>query len=644
MTNLNLKPVILVGIVMVLTRFVGAQSPQPKIRKIASIPGADIEGVVRLENGRLPRGNGVTSYSVDIDEAVRLPNGTVVLYTVGDCIIAYDLKTKRSMLVTLGFDNSLSISRSGNRIAFGRGSDDATTGYIWTMPIDPKTGLAAGPAKRVSRSAGDCPSISPDGNLIAFARNRDGNSSVQDLALVATADGTERILAKYGKGLCNLSWSADGNWIFLRRRDTSVSIERVPAAGGQSESMISNLSNFEGSINGQIAFYRPDTRAQSEGRMAYVTPSGVRSEFRVLPESHGDMRSAQSLLIRTMSSAATHVLNLADGRQRDLLPGIQMSRCPVWSPDSRRFALLLDSTGGRSQLAVINADGSNLRRYPITLPDTTSIHWSPNGQMLGYYNDGAVPATIQVMETATGKVSTVFSAPDVAWFDFMWRPDGKSIVLVKGFVQSGKRHREVYEAALDGTARKLRDIDNEFPFGHLISDQVMLLGADGDLGNRYAITPSVGGATRKVKEGTNRVGAPSVSNDGEWLLFLLGKTTPITSVELVAISGVSSRVLNLPFKVVGGYWTPPLDPPFDADGRHIILFGKTPGESTSEIFLVPLDGTPPRVLATLPGTVYKSRLALSPDGSSLVYTLQGSPISTIYDLDVSPILRSIGKH
>lgn len=645
MSNLNVKTfVILVVGLMVIAPSVGAQTPQPKVRKIASIPAVDIEEIVRLPNGRLPR-SGVTSYSVDIDEAVRLPNGRVVLYTVSDCIIAYDLTTKRGTLVTRGFDNGLSISRAGDRIAFGHESDDGTTGYIWAMPIDPKTGLAAGPAQRVSASAGDCPSISPDGKVVAFAKDRDGNNNVQDLAVVPTNGGGERVMAKYGAGLCNLSWSADGNWIFLRRRDASTSIERVPAAGGQSESMISNLSNFEGSINGQIAFYRADVRAQSEGRMAYVTASGSRGEFRIPPGTGwgGSVRSARSLLSKTTSPSATHVLNLADGTVRDLIPGIMVSRVPVWSPDSRRLAFLEDSTSGRSRLIVMNADGSHLRRYRVTLDPSASMHWSPNGQMLAYYA-GPGATTIQAIEIATGKVSTLFSASDVTWLDFVWRPDGRSIVLVKGFVQSGKFHREVYEAGLDGTTRKLRDINNEFPLGHLISDRVMLLGADGNSGNRYAVTPSGGGATWKVTEGTNRVGSPSVSNDVERLLFLLGKTTPITSVELVTIGGVSSRALNLPFEVVGGHTNPDLHPPFLPDGRHVILFGKIPGESMSKIFLVPLDGTAPRVLATLPGTVYKSRFALSPDGSTLVYTLQGAPTATIYELDVSPILRSIGKH
>jgi D-alanyl-D-alanine-carboxypeptidase/D-alanyl-D-alanine-endopeptidase len=53
----------------------------------------------------------------------------------------------------------------------------------------------------------------------------------------------------------------------------------------------------------------------------------------------------------------------------------------------------------------------------------------------------------------------------------------------------------------------------------------------------------------------------------------------------------------------------------------------------------------PTTAVNLFGTaVSNSRLALSPDRSALVYTLEGAPTSTIYELDVSPILRAIGKH
>ncbi len=121
-----------------------AQAPQPKVREIATIPG------------------------VNVGEAVRMPNRRVVIYTTGRSIFAYDLASKRSILVTSGFDGELTISRAGDRVAYDHDSEDRKSGFIWSIPINPTTGAAAGSAQRVSMREGDEASFSPDGKLLAF--------------------------------------------------------------------------------------------------------------------------------------------------------------------------------------------------------------------------------------------------------------------------------------------------------------------------------------------------------------------------------------------------------------------------------------------------------------------------------------------
>lgn len=127
-----------------------AQAPRPKIREIATIPG------------------------VDVWDLVRLPNGRVVLYTVGDSVVAYDLTTKRKTLVTRDWFDVIRLSPAGDRIAYGHRGEDGRGEWIWSMPIDPSTGAAAGPAQRVTTIQGDYPSFSPDGKLIAFNTNPTG--------------------------------------------------------------------------------------------------------------------------------------------------------------------------------------------------------------------------------------------------------------------------------------------------------------------------------------------------------------------------------------------------------------------------------------------------------------------------------------
>ena len=66
-----------VGGFLALPLVLSAQTVQPTVRAIATIPG------------------------VAVDEAVRLPNRRVILFTDDDSIVAYDLTTKRRTVVAL---------------------------------------------------------------------------------------------------------------------------------------------------------------------------------------------------------------------------------------------------------------------------------------------------------------------------------------------------------------------------------------------------------------------------------------------------------------------------------------------------------------------------------------------------------------
>jgi len=58
-------------------------------------------------------------------------------------------------------------------------SEDQSSWHIWSMPLDPKTGLAAAPARRASMSQGDVPVY------------RGG----KDVTVLPANGGTERVLA-----------------------------------------------------------------------------------------------------------------------------------------------------------------------------------------------------------------------------------------------------------------------------------------------------------------------------------------------------------------------------------------------------------------------------------------------------------------
>ena len=599
--------------------------PQPTVRTIVTIPGLELRG-----------------------QAVLLPNGRVVLYTSRDSILAYDLRTKHATLVTPGFfGEPLSISPNGTRIAFRRPAGGGVRGQVvWTVPIDSNSGAATGPAQQASATTGGWAALSPDGRLVAFGKDRDGDSTRQDLAVVAAIGGTERILATYGVPVTAASWSSDGKWVFVETlADTLRSLDRVPVAGGPGERVFSYPRSAWGTIDGRVALYWADARAPSQGRIAFVTASGARGEFRIPVQAWPAdfVWSAQSLLTRTTTASTAHVLTPGEAGMRSLKSGTLLTygNFTSWSPDGRRIAMM-DSTGGRLRLTVLKADGTEPRHFPVTLiPTEASLLWSPDGRLLAYYAGGGA-TTLGVLDPATGKTRTVFSAPDASHIVFVWRPDGQSIVLVKFSSPPRGRRLEVFEVRLDGTSRKLRDVDNEFTFVGLISDTLLLRGNDGDVTNVYGTMPTDSGLGHTLLGGVGRAGWPGVSADGRWLLFLLHNKTDrgITSVGLVTTRGDSSHTLSLPFEA---QYEDHHFRPFHPDGRHLVLAGKAAGDSVSRIFLVPIDGTAPRALVALPTTSSRVSFDFSPDGRSLVYTLDGAPTSTIYELDLRPILQSVVK-
>src|SRR5262249_19248049 len=74
----------------------------------------------------------------------------------------------------------LAISASQTALAFTRGGTSRSQQHVWALPLDPKTGLAAGGARQASAQSGDTPSLSPDGRWIAFARD-DPNGVAQSV-------------------------------------------------------------------------------------------------------------------------------------------------------------------------------------------------------------------------------------------------------------------------------------------------------------------------------------------------------------------------------------------------------------------------------------------------------------------------------
>jgi Tol biopolymer transport system component len=626
-----------------------AQMPRANVRELVTVDGLTSGFVL------LPGGNTLI-YGVTSDHTE--PNQPRV---DGDTF-AYDVATKRRTLLGANM-RPVAVSPRGDRLAFTRSSENPTESFLWTMPIDPKTGIGTGQAQRVSLRPvqRNRASFSPDGNALAFKAGPLPNGS-WEVTIVPATGGPERVVKSYPGNSLGVAWSTDGLSLYLERDDVSpqTSIERVPVAGGPSTPLVARtqITNKQAaglSGDARVAFFH-----DNPDRFFYRTASGVDGEISaVLPpldDGWGyNLTLDSSMRYTTMTQVVNRrvrVLDLATGQARDLLPDV-LTSAPAWSPDGRRLAVLTGSLSHRD-IIVMNRDGSGQRRYPLSLhvsvrePNPMQRPWSPDGRYLAFVVDdeykvaGAptpAPRQIAILDLGSGQARVLkMSSGEVS--RFRWRADARAIRAAKRTVSpnASQTRWRVVELQLDGTERTLRDISAEFPIVRAIgfpSDRVAaVLVTGGQKPERFHV-PLDGGAARRqpdpgIEPGSQMSGELAA---GDRLVMPVADARGVRALKIQSMVDDSTRTVRLPFIGTGAMIFP--------DGQHVACVGRPENEgSTNKLYLVPLDGTPTRQIGEIPRGS-GGLLAPSPDGKLLAYTSDGPITSTILQIDFGPALQAI---
>ena len=300
-----------------------------------------------------------------VDEYSITADGNRVYYSTlkGEVWLLDRQLGKSSRISEGGIIWDIAVAPNGSSLAFTREGETLNQSFIWALPLDPRTGLAAGQQRRASMMPGDYASISPDGRLIAFARN-DSLVGHHSLVVLPMMGGPEHALASFPVGIQSIRWTPDAKALYFSlnppRDSSSViggSIHRISVSGGAPTLVVRANENGPGlSPDGTLLVFR-DTGLKRSYVVADTT--GRRLSGFTLPRDMAIDQWVGSTVVASRNTLPSrlHAYSLADGSSRVLADTFGSVHAPAWAHHGKQVAFVV-SAGWRS---VLGAATSPLR-------------------------------------------------------------------------------------------------------------------------------------------------------------------------------------------------------------------------------------------------------------------------------------------
>ncbi|HKQ73872.1 MAG TPA: winged helix-turn-helix domain-containing protein [Blastocatellia bacterium] len=433
--------------------------------------------------------------------------------------------------------------------------------------------------KRLTNS-GDVlyPTISPDGEKLAYVRLEEEQSSVWVKQIATGSDF--QILPPSRESYRSLAFSPDGQYLFFREENDPGGIYQTATFGGTMKKVADNVwSNFSVSPDGKrLAFVRRDAA-----------------------------RNAQLLILSDIEYGGDRELGVRHS------PMEYGEGAPAWSPDGSKLVV----AGGLEQRNLLAVDVSTGKERELRTPRWRTIAmalWTPDGKHLIFSARATGEPTSQLWMLAypDGVVSRLTNDLE-SYFWISLSADGRNLVTRQQIIFS---HLWLAPGADLKKARQLtfgrRNFDGYVGVAWTPDGKIIFSALAGNITDLYSMNPDGSNRVQLTANAGQDNEYPVVSNDGRYIVFTSNRARA-RQIWRMDIDGRNQKQLTFGAEEKESAHYAALS----ADDREVYFIKR--GAGPPAIWKVSIEGGTPAPVSRLTDAAAEGALSISPDGKWLAY-------------------------